>query len=93
MVGQNTSIIQEAAEEILGRKTRSQGGNWFDEECKIAVEERKVSRLRENTRSKVAAYKRHKIQVYRLLRKKKRDHLNQQIENLEAQNRNGNVKS
>jgi hypothetical protein len=92
MVRQNTIIIQEAAEEILGRATRSQGGEWFDEECKIAVEERKVMRLGANTRSKVATYKRHKIQVYRLLRKKKRDHLNQQIENLEAHNSNGNVR-
>ena len=60
MVQQNAVVIQQAAEEILGRATRSQSSDWFDDECKIAVEERKVARLKAKTRSKVAEYKRKK---------------------------------
>ena len=92
MVKQNTNIIQEAAEEILGRTTRRQGKDWFDEDCRTAVETKKVMRLGATRRSQVAAYKQYKIQVYRLLRRKKREHLNEQIESLEAHNRNGNVR-
>ena len=86
MVRQNASIIQEVAEETLGRSTRNQSSTWFDKECKIAVE------IGANTRIKVAAYKRKKILVYRLLRRKKREHPKKQIKTLEAQNRNGNVR-
>lgn len=41
MVKLNTTIIHEAAEEILGIVTRTQGSDWFDEDCKVAVEEKK----------------------------------------------------
>lgn len=92
MVRQNNEIIKQAADEVLGRTMRNRSSHWFDDECQRAVEERKVERLKGNTRSKVAAYKRKRIQVYRLLRRKKREHLNQEISNLEASNRNGNVR-
>lgn len=92
MARQNTEIVQKAAEEILGRVTSNRCKNWFDDECKIAVEERKVTYSAAKTRSKVLTYNQKKIPVYRLFRRKKREFLNQEIENLESQNRNGNVR-
>jgi hypothetical protein len=91
LVSQNSEIVITAADEILGLKPQCSRSDWFDDECKTAVEERKAARLTANTRRKKLAYKQKQIQVYRLLRRKKREKLNQEIENLEAHNRNGNV--
>lgn len=92
---QNTEIIITAANEILGEDTLFRRNDWFDEDCKVATEERKKARLQaiqKKTRRSKAIYAEKNKQVYRLLRKKKRDHLNREIENLESLNRNGNVR-
>ena len=94
-VRQTTEAITTAAEEVLGKDIRSRKNNWFDEDCLAAVEAKKQARLRtlqRHTRGNEVDLKKKNIQVYRLLRKKKREKLNEEIENLESMNRNGNVR-
>lgn len=87
--------IREAASEVIGHATARKTNGWFDEECKDAVSAKKelrVKMLGRNSRSNTAALKQQNIQTYRLLRRKKREHLIKVIENLEAHNRNGDVR-
>lgn len=95
IVQQNTEIVTTAASEILGEVTTRRRNGWFDDECKDAVEAKKNARLQvrqRNTRRNLQEYSRKKTEAYRLLRRKKREHLNREIEKLESLNQNGNVK-
>ena len=92
---QNTEIITSVAREILGEATCVRRNDWFDDDCKMAVEEWKAMRLQviqKKTRNSKAASTAKNIQVYRLLRRKKREHLNREIQHLEELNSNGNVR-
>lgn len=89
------TILSQAAEEVLGTATARNIAGYFDEECLDAVKQKKDARIamqQRNTRGNVSKYNRKSIQAYRLLRKKKREHLNKEIENLEELSRGGNVR-
>src|SRR6202012_5935714 len=61
----------------------------------MAVEKKKqirIQTLQRHTRSKEVDLKKMNIQVYRLLRRKKREKMNEEIDDLETMNRNGNVR-
>ena len=61
----------------------------------MAVEKKKQIRLQtlqRHTRSKEVDLKKMNIQVYRLLRRKKREKMNEEIDDVETMNRNGNVR-
>ena len=88
-------IICKAASEVIGRATSKKVKGWFDEECEKAVNTKKEVRMKllgRNSRSNGAASKRENVRTYRLLRRKKREHLIKEIETLEAHNRNGDVR-
>lgn len=95
MVQQNVNIVATAANEILGEATSRRHSVWFDDECKAAVEAKKNARLQvtqRRTRRSLQEYSRKKIEAYRLLRRKKREHLNREIQFLESLNHNGNIR-
>lgn len=95
MVKNTNEIIGRAAEEILGKVTSNRKRDYFDDECTQAVERKKVRKLlqkQRNSRSNARNYQQQSIQTYRLLRRKKREHLRNEIENLETQYTNGNIR-
>lgn len=84
----NHSICS-AAIDVIGRVTRRKSEGWFSEECRKAVLNKKELRLKllgRNSRANKAAYKIASVQTYRVLRQRKREHL-EKIKTLEAHGR------
>ncbi|XP_052895574.1 uncharacterized protein LOC128302755 [Anopheles moucheti] len=80
--------ISNTAERTIGRVTRNQRKEWFDDECRRALSEKNAARtrmLQRETRQNVENYKRLRRQQTRLFQEKKRsfeesdEHLMQQL--------------
>lgn len=86
-VRETTSVVLNAADEVLGRERRAKIKSWFDEECKAKVEERRCARIKAKqlrTRRSEAEFRAKSVEVYRFLRHKKREKYNNEIEEMES---------
>ena len=88
--------IKEEAERTIGFKGKTERNQWFDDECRRANRERKEARknciqkpedenLKEEWRSKCRS-------ATRILRRKKRQHINVSIDKIDEDAANGNIR-
>uniref|UniRef100_A0A8D8Q0R7 Craniofacial development protein 2 n=1 Tax=Cacopsylla melanoneura TaxID=428564 RepID=A0A8D8Q0R7_9HEMI len=93
---QLTNIVYNGAKELLGFVKKPKQNKWFDEECKTAIERRREKRLiaidtRDTTR--IEEYREERRKVKKLTRKKKREHLNNKLDQIEKEDRMKQVRS
>lgn len=82
--------IKGAAELILGKVKQQRNVEWFDEECRLALDSKNRVRkklLQARTRANTEDYRRERLFANRLLRRKKREAANKRIEDLEKNHR------
>jgi len=81
------NVILEAAKETIGEKKGNRNEEWFDEECRIAIQERNKMRknmLQRMTRSSKETYREYRKRANKLCREKKREMLKRQIESIKV---------
>ena len=79
--------ILEAAEETIGEKMGNRNEEWFEEECRTAIQEKnnmRKNRLQRMTRSNKEIYRECRKRANKLCREKKREMLKRQIESIEV---------
>jgi enoyl reductase-like protein len=95
MVDRNKEIkkaIGETAKEVIGEKRRVRNEEWFDDECRIAIERKNADRLimmQRETRQNYERYKDSRSTANKILWGKKRGYLKgwiREIEELNIQN-------
>ena len=88
--------ILETAKEVIGQAPKAKNEEWFDDECRRAVEMKKQAKLKclqRNTRSNKDDFNKKKTYAYRLCRKKKREALSKKIKEIgEHHNNNASKK-
>jgi len=80
------NVIIEAAKESLDEKKRKRNGEWFDEECRMAIQEKNNMRkimLQRMTRSSKHTYREYRRRANKICRGK-REMLKRQIESIEV---------
>jgi hypothetical protein len=80
------NVIIEAAKESLGEKGK-RNEEWFDEECRTAIQEKNNMRkimLQRMTRSSKQTYREYRRTANKICQAKKREILNRQIEGIEV---------
>jgi hypothetical protein len=81
------AVIVEAAEESLGEKNGKRNEEWFDEECRTAIQEKNNMRkimLQSMTRSSKETYREDRRRENKICRESKREMLKRQIESIEV---------
>uniref|UniRef100_A0A8D9AYK2 Craniofacial development protein 2 n=1 Tax=Cacopsylla melanoneura TaxID=428564 RepID=A0A8D9AYK2_9HEMI len=101
MTGSNTAeekwditkkAILDAAKETLGEEKRERNGTWFDEDCKEIIRQKNQARetmIARYTRSNKEAYSKLRRDAKKILKKKKRESLNKEIQDIEDLNKEG----
>uniref|UniRef100_A0A8D8LL21 Craniofacial development protein 2 n=3 Tax=Cacopsylla melanoneura TaxID=428564 RepID=A0A8D8LL21_9HEMI len=82
------SVI-EAANQTIGERERTRNEEWFDQECEDAIEEKNKARkqmLTRNTRRNCELYKESRRKANMVIKRKKRQHLNGKLEEVEQLN-------
>ena len=80
------NVIVEAAKESIGEKTGRRNEEWFDEECRVAIQEKNKKReimLQRMTRWNKEIYREYRRKANKICREKKREMLKRQIESIE----------
>jgi hypothetical protein len=81
------NVIVEAAKESLGEKKGKRNEDWFDEECRTAIQEKNNMRkimLQKKTSSSKETYRKHRRRANKICRERKREMLKRQIESIEV---------
>jgi hypothetical protein len=81
------SVIVQAAKESLGEKKGRRNEEWFDQECRTAIQEKNnVTKimLHRMTRSSKETYREHRRTANKIGRERKREMLKRQIESREV---------
>jgi len=81
------NVIVEATEESLGEKKEKRNEEWFEDECRTAIQEKNNMRkimLQRMTRSSKETYREHRRRANKICREKKREMLKRQIESIEV---------
>lgn len=79
-------VLIESVKEVIGSKKKERNSGWFDEECREAIEEKNKERqkmLQRKTRQKWESYSESRRKAKRMLKKKKKDFLKRQVEEIE----------
>ena len=80
-----------AGEEVMGTTTiQKRNAEWFDEECKEKIAKKNEARrmkLQKETRGSYEKYKELQKEVKKVCKKKKKEHLQKQLEEIEQLNR------
>lgn len=93
---QINSIIHKGAKNTIGYIQKQKQKNWFDEECKAAIEERRaksVSAIENRDEANIEAYREERRKTKKLTRKKKREFLNNKLDQIEKEDNMKNVRS
>lgn len=80
------TAIKIAADEILGTYREKEKNEWYDDECKEAVNKRNEARiklLQRHTRQKFEEYNRQRREAKYMCRKKKREYMDKQLEKIQ----------
>lgn len=80
--------LQNAADDILGAKTSSTRNQWFDEECKEAIDRKNMARLKAlncNTRNRREMYNAERKKAKKLFRSKKRENFIHKLKIIESE--------
>lgn len=81
--------MEEAAKETIGERKRTRNEEWFDNECRKAIERKNIDRrntIQKETRQNVERYKESRRQANKILRKKKKQFLKGYMEKIEELN-------
>jgi hypothetical protein len=81
------NVIVEAVKESLGEKTGRRNKEWFDEECRTAIQEKNNMRkimLQRMTRSNKEIYQEYGRRANKICQERKREMLKRQIESIEG---------
>jgi hypothetical protein len=81
------NVIVEAAKESFGEKKGKRNEGWFDEECRMAMQEKNNMRkfmLQRMTRSSKETCREHRRTANKICREKKSEMLKRQLENIEV---------
>ncbi|KAI5737941.1 hypothetical protein M8J77_000982 [Diaphorina citri] len=91
-----TKTLHDGAKEVIGFTKNKRERQWFDEECKTAIEQRKMRRRtaieRRDTPS-IEEYREERRRTKKLIRRKKREHINKKLEQIEKEDSMKNVRS
>ncbi|KAI5720190.1 hypothetical protein M8J77_003158 [Diaphorina citri] len=93
---QINSIIHKGAKNTIGYIQKQKQKKWFDEECKAAIEERRakrVSAIENRDEASIEAYREERRKTKKLMRKKKREFLNNKLDQIEKEDNMKNVRS
>jgi hypothetical protein len=80
------NVIVEAVMESLGEK-KGKRNEWFDEECRTAIQEKtnmRIVMLQRMTRNNKENYREYRKRANKICREKKREMLTRQIESIEV---------
>lgn len=86
--------IQEVTKETCGRRRKKRKKIWFDDECARKIEERKISRIKWLEEQSDEAKQRYRLiqnETNKLLRKKKRQHINKILTKTEEDVKNPKI--
>jgi hypothetical protein len=75
-------------EKSLGENKGKRNEEWFDEECRMAIQEKNDMRkilLHRVTRSSKESYREHRRRANKICQERKREMLKRQIENIEVE--------
>ncbi|XP_060530071.1 craniofacial development protein 2-like [Cylas formicarius] len=89
------TIVREAASETIGTTTGSQKNGWYDQECKNILDEKTRKRmtfLENPTNENKEIFNIARAKARRLLRKKKKEHLEERVRRIEENNTNNQVR-
>lgn len=89
------SSLKETAENILGFKERTRRVGWYDEECRVAIEERNEARnkmLQRETRSNTEAFRRARAKASHTCRAKKRQWQSRKVLEIEEHATNKKIR-
>ena len=81
------NVIVEVVKESFGEKKRKRNEEWFDEECRMAIQEKnnmRIIMLQGMSKSSKETYREHRRRANNICREKKREILKRQIENTEV---------
>jgi hypothetical protein len=81
------NVIVEAAKEAFGWRKGKRNEEWFDEECRMAIQEKNNMRktmLQRMARSSKKTYREHRRRANKIRRERKREMLKRQIESIEV---------
>ncbi|XP_071653719.1 uncharacterized protein [Temnothorax longispinosus] len=87
--------ITTSAETSLGERPRERRNEWFDRECEESIRKKNKDRqtcMERPTRAKRDAYKQSRKEASKLIKKKKREHLNNYIAGIEEDFRSKNCR-
>jgi hypothetical protein len=79
-----------AGEEVMGTTTQKKNVEWFDEECREKIAKKNEARrrmLQKETRGSCEKYKKLRKDAKEICKKKKNEHLQKQLEEIEQLNR------
>jgi hypothetical protein len=88
-------IICQEAQIHLGTCPKIQRKEWFNEECRIAIQEKNKARekvLQRNTKSNTEEYKRKHTKAFKLIRQKKRAIQKDQLQQLQQSHNNKQIR-
>lgn len=89
------SSVKGAAEEALGWAPRQTRIDWFDQDCRAAIEERNQSHreyIARPTRARMEVFKQKRRTADKLCRKKKREYLNRRILQIQEDFNEGRIR-
>lgn len=79
--------VLKASEDTVGERKRKRNGEWFDVECAVVIEEKNKDRLlmlQRNTRQNAEVYKESRKKAKKLIRRKKRLFMKQEMNRIES---------
>ena len=89
------NVIVEAAKESLGENKGKRNEEWFDEECRMAIQEKNNMRkimLQRMTRSSKETYREYRRTANKICRERRREMLQRQIESTEVDQERADTK-
>jgi hypothetical protein len=87
-------VVKKTAEEKLGEK-RLVRNEWFDQECREVIDEKNKARekiIKRETRGNCEKYKQLRLKANRICKRKKRERLKEEIEEIEILNQGSDIK-